>query len=428
MTMVNNSTRRRSITSHNKTSISLRDALTAMCNGAQIRDKSIHTDDVPPLSAHESSLSIWKDILQSNPMNISHYIPKPSQKFKSPLSNDLKLWLCSLDYSRGTNTLIYMTGDKDFIINNVNLFLINLNYDIVKSYVSHRLSKKNSHILDSTLPIRLRYKVSDRFRYLLTQEHRVKEWISNYDGISDTLCFFVYYLSRMNIYFTFPFETMRSYIKYINYIYKKEYLGGLMGSPRYNDILKYVTDNFDIEVLREYKFLDTRYYNIDAYRACEEIFPEDININSQLINGIHVSVLLNKYDKSLNLSREDIGPIHENLVVNQKIITYQNKIYLCWKNLYIDNSYLESALMYIRTWNIDPGRIHFRSKTSNIMDECGKILREIKDTGVNVQLDLDYENTPTHIMHDLMIHDVIMDDKLKMLIIYHKDELLKACL
>lgn len=410
--------------------IGLVDMLTRMCS---VNSVNKLLDDLPPLSISERSMSVWQRILEYNSSCLARCLPNPSKKINPrQLSAELRLWICSLNYRRGTDALQYLFGE-DFLENHLDLFLINLNYEPIKSLISHRLDGRSAHILDSTLALREQYlkTINPRFSHLVTQEEKIISWLDNYDDVTDSLCFFLYYLCRLNVSFKFPFETHRSYIKYTQYAMKKKYLGGLMASPMYREVLQYLVANLDINRLVEYNLMEGRYFNMDAFEMCARIIPgvDDDWIkknNPQLINGSSIAVLKNIHDRSTILTNQDIGIIHERLVTNQEALRDSDRTYLCWPNMKIDDLYLKSVLMYLKIWRRQDEKIYFRVKSSNILDQCGKSLREIQDQYVDVLIDLDYENTPSEILYDLILNGNFLREEVKTLIVYHKDELLKA--
>ena len=414
--------------------IGLIDMLTRMCYIDSTKN-SINKviDDLPPLSIADRSMKIWRDILEFNSSCLVRCLPNPSKKInRRQLSIELRIWLCSLNYQRGTDALEYLFGE-DFIENHIDLFLINLNYDPVKSLVSHRLENRASHILDSTLSIRVQYlkTINPRFSHLITQEEKIISWIDNYDDITDSLCFFLYYLCRLNVRFKFPFETYRSYIRYTQYAIKKRYVGGLMASPMYREVIQYLVANLDINQLIEYNLMEGQFFNMDAFEMCSRIIPgvdEDWikKNNPRLVNGVSISVLRHLHDRSTCLSSQDMGIIHERLVTDQIVLYDSERTYLCWSHLKIDNLYLSSVLMYLKIWRREDEKIYFRVKSSNILEQCGTLLREIQDQYVDVHIDLDYENTPSDILYDLILNGNFLREEVKTLIVYHKDELLKT--
>lgn len=404
------------------TPIGLRDILSRMSSNIKI-DSFI--DDLPPLSTHERSLDVWKKIIEFNHVGIKRYLPNPSKKVnEKSLSMELRLWLCSLNYQRGVDVLIHLTSES-FIEKNIDYFMINLNYHPIKSYISHRVANKPSHILDMTLDMRIRNlpKVHRRFRSLMTQEDKVKMWIQNYDEICDSICFLIYYLNRLKISFSYPFETMASYRGYIRYAAKKGYLGGLMNSPRYVEVLEYLLNRYSVEDLIDMKITDTIFYDMAAYTRCVELFGDTSMEHPRLKNGIHISIIQGIHDRSVELSREDISIIDERLLITSSPIIDDGIIHLCWNNLIVDRRYLETVLMYVRLYRptVD---VSFKIKTSNIVDQCGSILKMIEDEGIKVIIDLDYENTPSDIMYDLIYHGLTIKD-LNVTLTYHKDNLLQ---
>lgn len=436
-----------------KRSIALSEVLSRT---GSLTDLDCH-DDIPPLSTQESSLEIWKSLLE---YNSPHFGDKVSSQ-QHRLNRDLILWLCSLNYSRGTGALIHVTGDPNFVENHVNLFLINLNYDIVRSYVGHRVGRKLVHILDYTLDIRVRYDVHPRFRHLLTQEHKVKKWIDNYDGIQDSLCYMVYYLNRLNVKFDYPFERMDSYVQYINYATRKKYLGGLMSSPRWKDVLDQLTSRHSIDALLGMDVLKTRYYDVEAYDTVRELMsngtekvvtlsplfltltttrsnPTKLVMTDELVNGTHMSVLRREHGLTTELTPSDTGTIQELLVSSRWCIFYNDVRHLCWPQLYVDQLYLKSVLLYLRGGH---NGVSFRVSSSRILEPCGVLLSDIRRLDVDVKVDLDYVNTPTDILHDLLANFVddaairIPTDSsrsrkssqpttLRELILYHKNPIL----
>ena len=73
-------------------------------------------DDIPIISRHHHSKKIWKYILENNCKNFCSFL---SNKKMNPdnLDNYMKLWLLSLDYSAGTDVLLFIFGNN-FITDN----------------------------------------------------------------------------------------------------------------------------------------------------------------------------------------------------------------------------------------------------------------------------------------------------------------------
>src|SRR5690606_15262785 len=73
-------------------------------------------DDIPIISRHHHSKKIWKYILENNCKNFCSFL---SNKRMNPdnLDNYMKLWLLSLDYSAGTDVLLFIFGNN-FITDN----------------------------------------------------------------------------------------------------------------------------------------------------------------------------------------------------------------------------------------------------------------------------------------------------------------------
>lgn len=407
-------------------SIELTEILTSMCQDMKLREI---IDDLPPLSTHERSLDIWKRILEFNHSDINRYLPNPSKKINErSLSIDLRLWICSLDYSRGIDVLLHVTSER-FLRANIEYFLINLNYLPIKSYVAHRVVNKPSHILNLTLDMRLSIlpKVHRRFAHLVTQENQLRTWILNYDEICDSLCYLIYYLNRLNVKFVYPFETLDSYMGYIQYAIKKRYLGGLMNSPKYSEILRYLQSKFTREELIEMHIENSIFYDREAHDTCQELFGP-LKGSPRLNSGIHLVVLNETFDRTTELSHEDIGPIGERLMLDGRV-PFEDKegtIYLCWSHLRIDRIYLESVLMYLNVFS-PTQPVYFKVKSSNIEDPCGSLLKKIREK-INVNLELDYENTPIHILHDLIYNGGFIPGDLNSLIVHHKDDLLRRLL
>lgn len=413
-------------------------------------------DDIPPLSTQKSSLEIWKSLLEYN----SKYLIDRVACQKNLLNNELKLWLCSLDYTRGTSALLHVTGDKNFIENHINLFLINLNYGIVKSYIEHRLGNKLIHILDYTLDLRMRYTVHRRFRSLVTQEAEVKKWIDNYDGIQDSLCYMVYYLNKLQVKFEYPFERWSSYVQYIGYVERKKFLGGLMNSPKWNQILEYLCDRYTVDEMIQMNLLKTRFYNIECYDMVVELIrrgtldkPQyssllitltptrppatpnpDINIPDILNNNTHVGVIRRTHDLATILTPEDTDTIQELMVVHNWTLRDTNRYYLCWPLLYVDVLYLKATMLFIKRNKLDPSLIIFRVSTDHMMEPCGQLLIQLKNLGVDVKIDMDYSNSSIDVLQDLLAHPELDNSiriigtsnnvSLREFILYHKHPIL----
>lgn len=403
---------------------------TAVTHNLRLYDDDTVVDDLIRLSTHQSAKAIWKLILERN--NVQHC--KYLCPYSGAIPEELVLWLCSLDYSNGTATLQYVAG-KDFVSNCISKFLLLANTTAISD--DHMINGNLRPIYESLLN-------RDMLQYLkLTEKRRCNsELYSDHimsvcntlllsDIAEEDILYLHYYMSIHSIDVTFTF-TKENMLQYAEYAFdRKGPLTNVVNNPYYRDIIEHleavrgvtVTDLVD-----KYSLLESNLYSPDCYEYILSKYAGDKDISAMdcsFVSGIHLTVYLQLFNFDRYLSVANLALIED--YVRYNYIVYEDKCYLCWRNMSIDCKYIETLLEC--TDSDDDSPYVLQILTSNVKTPLARELKELCSRLSNVTLDIsyDYYNTPTNILYDFIQHGYY-DQQLKEQIVRNNHTLLCSLL
>ena len=397
-------------------------------------------DDIPIISRHHHSKKIWKYILENNCKNFCSFL---SNKKMNPdnLDNYMKLWLLSLDYSAGTDVLLFIFGNN-FIVDNEKIISLIPNLTL--------LTQETEMNLIDTKFFMNTYKLGNLIDYLkITSGLRgeipeFRQYIYNICihilqnvKLTENEVFFVHYYLSLNgieIIFRFDSDEFKRYIDFIFKFYPTNInLRNMINSPHYKDIFEYLVNTYKLnyETLERCKFFDSRLHSVNVinYMKERDINPRRFD-SSYLVNGVHVSILkgnIEEWNREVTLS------------LNNKIFIidwynkngFSEKFPIIWRNLKVNVEFMEQIYNILES-KIKKGekkRYKIELNSKNIIEPIGKILTKIKDDYPMIEIDVtfDYENTETRILYDLLTHN-FRNSQIRNDIILHNNYTLKKIL
>ena len=397
-------------------------------------------DDIPIISRHHHSKKIWKYILENNCKNFCSFL---SNKKMNPdnLDNYMKLWLLSLDYSAGTDVLLFIFGnnfitDNEKIISlipNLTLFTQETEMKLIDTKFFMNTYKLGNLIDYLKITSGLRGEIPEFRQYI----YNICIHILQNVKLNENEIFFVHYylsLSGIEIIFRFDSDEFKRYIDFIFKFYPSNVnLRNMINSPHYKDIFEYLVNTYKLnyEILERCKFFDSRLHSINVinYMKERDINPRRFD-SSYLVNGVHVSILKGNIEEwnrevtlSLNNKRFIVDWYNKN--------GFSEKFPIIWRNLKVNVEFMEQIYNILES-KIKKGvkkkyRIELNSK--NIIEPIGKILTKIKDDYPMIEIDVtfDYENTETRILYDLLTHN-FRNSQIRNDIILHNNYTLKKIL
>lgn len=397
-------------------------------------------DDIPIISRHHHSKKIWKYILENNCKNFCSFL---SNKKMNPdnLDNYMKLWLLSLDYSAGTDVLLFIFGnnfitDNEKIISlipNLTLFTQETEMKLIDTKFFMNTYKLGNLIDYLKITAGLRAEIPEFRQYI----YNICIHILQNVKLTENEVFFVHYylsLSGIEIIFRFDSDEFKRYVDFIFKFYPTNInLRNMINSPHYKDIFEYLVNTYKLnyETLERCKFFDSRLHsaNVISYMKERDINPRRFD-SSYLVNGVHVSILKGNIEEwnrdvtlSLNNKRFIIDWYNRN--------GFSEKFPIIWRNLKVNVEFMEQIYNILES-KIKKGakkkyRIELNSK--NIIEPIGKILTKIKDDYPMIEIDVtfDYENTETRILYDLLTHN-FRNSQIRNDIILHNNYTLKKIL
>lgn len=397
-------------------------------------------DDIPVISRHPHSKKIWKYILENNCKNFCSFL---SNKKMNPdnLDHYMKLWLLSLDYSAGTDVLLFIFGNN-FIIDNEKIISLIPNLTLFAQ-------ETEMNLIDTKFFINT-YKLGNLIDYLkITSGLRgeipeFRQYIYNICihilqnvKLNENEIFFVHYylsLSGIEIIFRFDSDEFKRYIDFIFKFYPSNVnLRNMINSPHYKDIFEYLVNTYKLnyEILERCKFFDSRLHSINVinYMKERDINPRRFD-SSYLVNGVHVSILkenIEEWNREVTLSLNNKRFIIQWYDKNG----FSEKFPIIWRNLKVNVEFMEQIYNILEN-KIKKGekkkfKIELNSK--NIIEPIGNILTKIKDDYPMIEIDVtfDYEHTETRILYDLLTHN-FRNSQIRNEIILHNNYTLKKIL
>lgn len=397
-------------------------------------------DDIPIISRHHHSKKIWKYILENNCKNFCSFL---SNKKMNPdnLDNYMKLWLLSLDYSAGTDVLLFIFGnnfitDNEKIISlipNLTLFTQETEMKLIDTKFFMNTYKLGNLIDYLKITAGLRAEIPEFRQYIYNICIHILQNIK----LTENEVFFVHYylsLSGIEIIFRFDSDEFKRYVDFIFKFYPTNInLRNMINSPHYKDIFEYLVNTYKLnyETLERCKFFDSRLHsaNVISYMKERDINPRRFD-SSYLVNGVHVSILkgnIEEWNRDVTLSLNNKRFIID--WYNQK--GFSEKFPIIWRNLKVNVEFMEQIYNILES-KIKKGakkkyRIELNSK--NIIEPIGKILTKIKDDYPMIEIDVtfDYENTEMRILYDLLTHN-FRNSQIRNDIILHNNYTLKKIL
>lgn len=403
-------------------------------------DVTKFVDDIPIISRHPHSKKIWKYILENNCKNFCSFL---SNKKMNPdnLDHYMKLWLLSLDYSAGTDVLLFIFGNN-FIVNNEKIISLIPNLTLFAQ-------ETEMNLIDTKFFINT-YKLGNLIDYLkITSGLRgdipeFRQYIYNICihilqnvKLNENEIFFVHYylsLSGIEIIFRFDSDEFKRYIDFIFKFYPSNVnLRNMINSPHYKDIFEYLVNTYKLnyEILERCKFFDSRLHSINVinYMKERDINPRRFD-SSYLVNGVHVSILkenIEEWNREVTLSLNNKRFIIQWYDKNG----FSEKFPIIWRNLKVNVEFMEQIYNILEN-KIKKGekkkfKIELNSK--NIIEPIGNILTKIKDDYPMIEIDVtfDYEHTETRILYDLLTHN-FRNSQIRNEIILHNNYTLKKIL
>lgn len=397
-------------------------------------------DDIPIISRHHHSKKIWKYILENNCKNFCSFL---SNKKMNPdnLDNYMKLWLLSLDYSAGTDVLLFIFGnnfitDNEKIISlipNLTLFTQETEMNLIDTKFFMNTYKLGNLIDYLKITAGLRAEIPEFRQYI----YNICIHILQHVKLTENEVFFVHYylsLSGIEIIFRFDSDEFKRYIDFIFKFYPTNInLRNMINSPHYKDIFEYLVNTYKLnyEALERYKFFDSRLHsdNVINYMKERDVNPRRFD-SSYLVNGVHVSILKENIEEwnrdvtlSLNNKRFIIHWYNKN--------GFSEKFPIIWRNLKVNVEFMEQIynILESKIKKNEKKKYKIELNSKNIIEPIGKILTKIKDDYPMIEIDVafDYENTETRILYDLLTHN-FRNSQIRNDIILHNNYTLKKIL
>lgn len=396
----------------------------------RVYDDDNVVDDLIRLSVHSYALQMWKTILERNNVEHCRYL----SRYDGSMSEDLILWLCSLDYSNGTVTLLHVVGQQ-FLNSHVDKFLLLGNVTAIT----------DDHMINGSLRLVYQSLLSkDMLQYLkLTEKSRSNHSLYNDHIMSvcnmllltdipiEDIMYIHYYMSVHSIDVPFAFTRDRM-IEYADYMQDRgAVLTNIVNSQYYKEILEHLISNRKLtmnEMVDDRSLLDTRMYSPDCYEYIRSQYtgPNDIDsMDCRFVNGVHLSVYLQCFQFDVHLSVANLMLIEEYIKYNY--IVYNDRYYLCWNNMSIDAKYIETLLECMTP--DDEQSYVLEILTSNVHTPIARQLRELSKMlpNLNINITYDYYNTPSHILYDFVSYGYY-DERLQYDIIRNNHTLLRRML
>lgn len=397
-------------------------------------------DDIPIISRHSHSKKIWKYILENNCKNFCSFL---SNKKMNPdnLDHYMKLWLLSLDYSAGTDVLLFIFGNNFIIDNekiislipNLTLFAQETEMNLIDTKFFMNTYKLGNLIDYLKITSGLRGEIPEFRQYI----YNICIHILQNVKLNENEIFFVHYylsLSGIEIIFRFDSDEFKRYIDFIFKFYPSNVnLRNMINSPHYKDIFEYLVNTYKLnyEILERCKFFDSRLHSINVinYMKERDINPRRFD-SSYLVNGVHVSILkenIEEWNREVTLSLNNKRFIIQWYDKNG----FSEKFPIIWRNLKVNVEFMEQIYNILEN-KIKKGekkkfKIELNSK--NIIEPIGNILTKIKDDYPMIEIDVtfDYEHTETRILYDLLTHN-FRNSQIRNEIILHNNYTLKKIL
>lgn len=407
---------------------------TIITHNIKVYDDDTIVDDLIRLSVHSYALDVWKIILERDNTEHCKYL----SKYDGTVGEDLLLWLCSLDYSNGTVTLQHVVGQQ-FINTNIDKFLL----------LGNTTAISDDHMINGNLRLIYQSLLSkDMLQYLrLTEKYRTNHNLYNTHIMSvcnmllltdiplEDIMYVHYYMSIHNIDVPFAF-TEESMIQYADYMVDRSApLTNIVNNQYYREVLEHLVSNRGLtidQMIDSMNLLDSRLYSTDCYEYISSQYTGTNSIESmdcKFINGVHISVYLQSFQFERYLSISNLVLIEEYIRYNY--IVYNNKYYLCWKNMSIDSKYIDTLLecMSAEDQSEDDEEYVMEILSSNVHSPIARQLKELSGMLPNLTLNItyDYYNTPSHILYDFVSHGYY-DSQLKDDIIRNNHSLLRSLL
>lgn len=354
---------------------------------------SYQIDDLPRLSCKRESKEIWKDILQNNDVR---YIPV----LRTASTDRDVVWLCSLDYSNGVDTLLAITG-QDFIDRNIHRFLLLGNLSgVTKEYM---INGKWKNIYQKLLS-------GDIIGYLRITEGKRGSHPLYKDYIRE-LCMSCIQADRLYIIKYMSIHGIEYFLddpeEYLEYIWNTGPYNNLMNTKHYEKNLDFlINKGLSPDQLISGGIVISKLYNTDCY----EYIHTTLGYTGEcsFIDGTHSSVVYNRINFDFPLSIEDLLYIEDHIQDNY--IEYDGSYYLSWINMKIDTDYLSMLIeILLDQGNKDTYRMDIKS--SNITEPIGRLLELLKDK-VDIRITFDYYHTDTNILWDLIKYGYHSDNTL----------------